>query len=363
MEEINNYLLHINRNEIQHRTYTHYKKLVENGFHSYIPINKFDVFQSLGKIQLAADRRRYGREISEVPVKISRNGVLWVDGTLIDRSLVGFGIVIKEIFPISKSSQLWVRLEGYEDIPTITVWRKHQEDSTRVGVRALEFVGKYRISDTKYDATRLSGKFFISRSTEEDIVWENLIRILSKSDEFLNAIADLLYSVRNLIGSDVRLASPVVESINFGSPGEAQIKVDFGIAELAKLVIEKLQFWSLDKRKYLAEVKKLEIENERAALDNKKLALENSNLTIDFLRNAINLTKDIQDQTLVQSLIGGVKGILRDIFKVRQLPLEAFETNSPELAILTKRVIPAGAELVGGDDPDFDITVTTEGSL
>jgi hypothetical protein len=363
LDQINDYLLNNQRRPIQHRTYIHYKKLIENGFRSYIPINKFDVFQSLGKIQMAADRRRYGREITELTAKISRNGVSWVDGTLIDRSLVGFGIITKERFPVSKGSQIWVRLDGYDDIPTIVVWRQHQGETTRLGVRALEFIGKYRTTDAKYEAVRLRGIFVISRSVEGDIRWESLFRVLSKSDEFLNAIADLIYSVSDLIGSDVRLASPILDSINFGSPGDAQIKVDFGIAELAKLIIEKLQYWGLDKRKYLAEVKKLEIENERAALENRKLAIENSNLTIDLLRNAFNLGKETQDQTFGQSFIEEVKGLLRNILGVKQLPQDVFESDSPELAILKKRVLPAGAELVGGDDPDFNVGASTEGQL
>ncbi|HMD87957.1 MAG TPA: PilZ domain-containing protein [Anaerolineaceae bacterium] len=360
--QINDYLIKNQHREIQQRTYIHYKKLIENGFRSYIPINKFDVFQSLGKIQMAADRRRYSRDATELPVKISRNGISWVDGTIVDRSLVGFGIVTRVIFPLSKNSQIWVRLENYEDIPAIIVWRQHQEDSTKLGVRALEFIGKYKIADSIHESARLSGVFFISRSIEGNIRWENLYRVLSKSDEFLNAIADLIYSVSDLVSSDIRLASPILESINFGSPGEVQIKVDFGIAELAKLFIEKLQYWSLDKRKYLAEVRKTEIENKKATLENKKLAFENSNLRIDLLRNAINLSKETQDKTLAPLLLGEVKKQLSSIFNIKQLPSDAFETDSLELAILMKRVLPAGAELTGGDDPDFIVGASTEGS-
>jgi hypothetical protein len=61
-DEINNYLTSKGRRPIQQRTYTHYRKLIDNGFLSYVPINRFDVFQSLGKIQMAADRRRFHRD-------------------------------------------------------------------------------------------------------------------------------------------------------------------------------------------------------------------------------------------------------------------------------------------------------------
>jgi hypothetical protein len=80
----------------------YYKKLIAHGFRSYIPINKFDVFQSLGKIELAADRRRYYRETIEQPVLISRDGIRWINGKIIDKSLVGFGIVTQHKFPITK---------------------------------------------------------------------------------------------------------------------------------------------------------------------------------------------------------------------------------------------------------------------
>ena len=58
-EEVNRHLASINRKAIAQRTFTHYGNLIDKGFRSYVPINKFDVFQSLGRLQLAADRRRY----------------------------------------------------------------------------------------------------------------------------------------------------------------------------------------------------------------------------------------------------------------------------------------------------------------
>ena len=87
-EEVNRYLESINRRSIAQRTYIHYQKLIYNGFRSYVPINKFDVFQSLGRLQLAADRRRYERYMEEISGGISRNLVSWAPATCPDSSNV-----------------------------------------------------------------------------------------------------------------------------------------------------------------------------------------------------------------------------------------------------------------------------------
>jgi len=360
IDEINQYLTSHQRNPIQLRTYTHFNKLLENGFRSYIPINKFDVFQSLGKIQMAADRRRYSREMVKIAAKISRNGQKWTEGTIINRSLVGFGILAKQRFPVSTDVQAWIRLQGYEDIPVIVVWRKHHEEATRLGVRSLEFIGKYKISDTKIELTRLKGTLIITRQEGGDLRWDNLFRILSKSDEFINSLTDLIYSVDEHVGADVRLASPILGLIRFGSPGEVQVKVDFGIAELARMVIEKLQFWGLEKKKYLAEIRKLDLENERSGLENKKLALETDQLTIDLLRNVINYRKELQEFGLTESIVDEVRNYLTGLFGLNQLPKGIFDTDSLEFAILKERVLPAAAELIGGDDSAFGVNVSTE---
>ena len=60
-DDINEYLKQEGRHPISVRTYGHYESLQAHGFRSYIPINKFDVFQALGQLQMAADRRRYSR--------------------------------------------------------------------------------------------------------------------------------------------------------------------------------------------------------------------------------------------------------------------------------------------------------------
>ena len=139
LDDVNEYLLRHGYRPISLRTYTHYHKLLQHGFRYYIPINKFDVFQALGRLQTIADRRRYFREKTEIPALISRDGQRWVQAIVIDRSVVGFGIFVPEKFPVSTGKRVFVRLEGYHDIPVIVVWRKHLERGTRLGVRAFSF--------------------------------------------------------------------------------------------------------------------------------------------------------------------------------------------------------------------------------
>jgi len=118
LDGINLELAKIRRNPIAQRTFSHYYKLMKHGFRSYIPINKFDVFQSLGKVQLAADRRRYKRDDVEIPVSFSRNGTSWQPGKLIDKSLVGFGLLTDQKFPVSKGTMGWVQMAGYKNSST-----------------------------------------------------------------------------------------------------------------------------------------------------------------------------------------------------------------------------------------------------
>ena len=345
IDDINHYLSREGRKTIKQRTYTHYRKLIANGFRSYIPINKFDVFQALGQIQIAADRRRYEREISQEFIKLSRNGRDWVDSVVIDKSLVGFGIITSEEFPIGKGAQLFLRIEDHYDIPVIAVWRKHdkEDNSTRLGIRAFEFIAKYQISDEQLESSRLTGFFQIKRENEGTLNWKNVIRILGKSNDLLESVSVLLYSLNSLLGTTIHFAQPVLESIRFGSPGEAQVKIDFGIADLLKIILEKLQYWGIEKKRYHEETRKLE--------------LENVNLSIEIARNAINLRNDAKAAEISDDVIIGLLEPIKNIFKINKLPDDIFEANSPEKAILQERIIPAIAELIAGDDSDFQITV------
>ncbi len=346
MEQINEYLITQGRKTIQVRTYGHYGKLLHNGFQSYIPINKFDVFQSLGKLQMAADRRLYSREAIDRPIEISVDEKEWVKAIILDRSIVGFAIQTQKKFPIAKNAQIWVKLDGYQNIPVIAVWKKHQEDNTtRLGVRAFEFIAKYELTDKDIENQRLTGILKISRETEEEISWDNIYRVLGKTNELIDSISALIYSLNEVMNSSIKLASPILSSIKFGSPGDVQIKIDFGVAELLKIIIGTFQFWGTEKKKARAEVRRLD--------------LENSKLEIEIMRNAINLRKEADEIGLAvtQETISELSEPIKKIFKVKKLPNEVFSTGSLEIGILKERVFPAIAELTAGDDTDFDVSV------
>src|SRR5512138_2450822 len=119
IEDVNNYLITHGRRTIQARTYNHYRKLLAHGFRSYIPINQFDVFQALGKLQMAADRRRYQRDKVQISAKVSYDSENWRDTVIEDKSLVGFGISMVGRLPLTRGKRVWIRLDGYDDIPAI----------------------------------------------------------------------------------------------------------------------------------------------------------------------------------------------------------------------------------------------------
>jgi hypothetical protein len=144
LEEINDFLIADGRNPISQRTYAHYRKLLAQGFRSYIPINKFDIFQALGKIQIASDRRGKARELTELSAYVSKNRTVWVEAIILDKSPVGFGFQINERFPIRPGAPLWVRIENYEEISSVVVWRKHIESFTLMGVRTTAYVAEMK---------------------------------------------------------------------------------------------------------------------------------------------------------------------------------------------------------------------------
>ncbi len=66
-QQVNLALKRQGRSAISPRTYSHYLSLLDSGFRTYVPINKFDVFQAIGQLPISPDRRRYSREDAEAP--------------------------------------------------------------------------------------------------------------------------------------------------------------------------------------------------------------------------------------------------------------------------------------------------------
>jgi len=345
IDDVNNYLVTHGREPIQPRTYAHYRKLLAHGFRSYIPINQFDVFQALGKLQMAADRRRYHRDKTQIPAKVSRDGENWKDATIVDKSLVGFGVTILEKFTATQGSKIWIRLNGYEDIPIIVVWKQHDQEgnSTSLGVRAFEFIANYQLTEDNVSVSRLTGVIQISREEDGVLEWENMYRVFDNTNQLLDAVSDLIYSLSEVLDSKVSVARPVLTSIKFGSPGELQAKVDFGVAEIVRVLIEKVQYWSLDRKRFIEE--------------NRKRELENANYSIEVIRNAINLRKEALDVGMTDDAVTAILRPIKGVFNINEIPRDLFGEGTLERGVLTERVIPVVAELVAGDDPDFKISV------
>jgi hypothetical protein len=353
IDDVNNYLVTHGRRPIQPRTYGHYRKLLAHGFRSYIPINQFDVFQALGKLQMAADRRRYQRDKIHTPAQVSLDREIWKDAIVTDKSLVGFGLSTFEKFSVSKGTKIWIRLDDYDDIPVILVWRSHDqdEDITKLGVRAFEFIAKYRLTEENLITPRLTGVLQISRAEEGNLEWRHIYRVLDKNNQLLDAVSDLIYSISEALDSKVRVATPVLMSIKFGSPGELQTKVDFGVAEIIRVLIEKIQYWSLDRTRFIQE--------------NRKRELENVNYGIEIARNAINLHKEAIEAGMTDDAVATILEPIKSVFNVKKLPKRLFVEGTLERGVLTERVIPVIAELVAGDDTDFKIEVyeTNQGRM
>lgn len=344
IDDVNNYLVTHGRSPIQPRTYGHYRKLLAHGFRSYIPINQFDVFQALGKIQMAADRRRYHRDKIQTSAKVSYDGETWKDAIVLDKSLVGFGVTVLEKFPISKGTKIWIRLDDYDNIPVILVWRSHNEDnSTNLGVRAFEFIAGYHLTGEDLNVSRLTDILQISREDEGILDWEYIYRVFDKTNQLLDGLSALIHSINDALDSKVHIARPVLMAVKFGSPGELQTKVDFGIAEILSVLIEKVQYWSLDRKRVMEE--------------NRKRELENANYSLEVVRNAIHLRNEAVQAGMTDEAVAVILEPIKSVFNVNKLPKGLFDEGTLERGVLIERVIPVVAELVAGDDPSFKISV------
>lgn len=342
-DEVNQFLQGDGRHPISARTYGHYESLRTHGFRSYVPINKFDVFQALGQLQMAADRRRYGREEIELPAKLSLDGKRWTPATLTDKSLVGFGGVTSTRVDASPGDLFLVRIEGFHDIPCILVWAQTDRNFLRFGLRAVEFIANFSVKIPEDASPRPTNLFTMRRRSETSMSWSELFRVLSKTDELFSATEAFIHAVAELAGRRILLVSPTVTSIKFASPGDVQIKIDFGVAEIIKVVFEKLRFWGDQKRRSKAETRKMEPEN--------------ANLEIEVMRNALKLKKEAAETGLSAEVIGELITPALEVIGERKMPSKLLSPASLEAGIVRERLLPAAAELIAGDDPEFDVSI------
>ncbi|MGP8051335.1 MAG: PilZ domain-containing protein [Desulfobaccales bacterium] len=350
LENINEFLKESRRNPIHERTFNHYGNLLKHGFRSYVPINQFDVFRTLGRLQMASDRRRYVREEADIDAEISLDRNTFIQTNIINRSPVGFGIKTKQPFPLKYGRLVWVRIPNYHDMPTIVIWKRSAENIVRFGLRCIEFIDKYQIYKEEVLFNRLTGLIIVSKISHSEIQWSELFRIMSKVDELVEASSILIYSIAEAADVKIKVAKPIIASIRFESPGNFQLKIDASLTDIVKFAVEKAQLWSLEKERYRVQTKKLE-------LDNDKQKLEHEMVKIEAMRNAIRLRKEAIDTGIPKEMADYLLVSFLKALNIRELPSTIFEPDSPELGIIKGRLLPAAAELGAGDDPDFKIEV------
>lgn len=360
LDSINEFLSKEFRRQIKLRTYSHYRNLYRYGFTKYMPINKFDVFRSLGKLQLATDRRGYNRVTVDLEAKITNDGQKWVDIDILDSSVVGFKGVTKIKYSIQKKSPIWISVEGYSIIPGILVWKKHlDENSTMVGIRALQYIEKYNVMDEEELTGRLNGILTITREKEGEIKWENLFIVFEKVNLLLNALEDFVYALEDTIGVKMLVARPVLKSISFGSPGNGSWNIDTNLAEILKLLLSLLVDRKLLKRKLTSEVELVELEVKKRKIDIEKAGNENDLLEIEVARNAINLTTEFGN-LLEEETIQKLRKKLPEIIGLDQPIGDFLSEENLERAILKNRIIPPLLELIAGDDGDYELGVESD---
>jgi hypothetical protein len=333
---------------IHQRTYNHYRSLIRYGFRNYIPINQFDVSRSLGRLQIAADRRRYARERTEINALISFDRKDWVECVVTNKSLVGFSVVSKENIKTFGNSRCWIRIDSYYEIPTVLVWYKFDKENKVLcmGLRAFEFIAKYEESKRSEITIRPTGIIEVIREKEGTITWGTLFLVLSKTDELISAISEMLITINDELHTNIHFEETTLQSIEFGSPGGLTTKVDLGVAEILKTLIEKFQYWSLDKKRYIEE--------------NREKELKNVDLEIEVLRNALHLRREAFEEGLTTDAVRVILDPIKKIFNRDKLPEELFDNGTLPRGILSERALPALAELLAGDDSDFKIDVVDD---
>lgn len=341
--DINFYLFSQGRRAINQRIYRHYKGLIRLGIEGYIPINKFKLFESLGRIQVVGDRRRWRRQAVELSGRYSIDEMEWQDVLITDISETGFGILSSERITIKAGTLLWIRLEGYNHLPATLVWRKYPENETRFGVRTLEFVTKYKQIEEKMDIDRITGELRILRLQKGELHWSDFNRVLEKINELLHAVSALIHAVDQAVEVEIGSVQPVLSSIRFGSRRMFRIKVDFWQAAILKAVRDMLVPWHKMKERY------------RKGIKQPKTA--GNSLDIEIARNALFLKNVDLGPRLSGDLVESLRNPLCDALGIEKLPEELFGPESLETGILLRRILPAAAELIAGDDPDFNLEV------
>ena len=311
--------------------------MIHYRYTQYIPINRFDVLETLGQAPIAADRRSYGRTDASADIQVSDDGRNWFQARLVDESLVGFGAITAGSIAWRPGTLLLVHLAGHENVPCILVWRRRVEKETRFGLRALQFVATYRLSPLQVQIARPTAIVRLTHSSNEQLTWSEFYRVLGLLNKLVESAALLLDTLAQAAGVDLHLAPPMLKSIVLQSPGDIQVKVDLGVAETVRAVSD-LAYVGLERR---------------------KRDLENTMLQMAAIREAVNLGADLREAGLSQEDATRAMAPILHKLGIDNLPVGAFNPNSLESGIVREQLLPAAAELNAGYNPHIQVEVET----
>ncbi|MBX3005446.1 MAG: hypothetical protein KF821_06415 [Anaerolineales bacterium] len=341
--EINNFLAKSGRREIALRTFDHYRRLYIHGFRYYVPINHLDVYLSLGGDRLTAERRRFHREEGGETLEYSFDTVIWHRAATTDVSSIGFGIVSSSVFDRKPLTPLFVRLKNHADVPGHLAWSKQQGPLTRFGVRADNYIHKYKNAEVvAITKPRPLGRVAVVRTGEGQLDWQKFTDVLNRTNQLIIAVENLIYTVAKRTGQEVILAKPYLESIEFHSPGEAPIKVDLGVAETIKLLIDNFGYLLLTRRKRIAETELVETAAKQAK--------------VELIEKALSVSEKL-NQHENQELANSLRQTLISTVGAQQVPKNFLEPETPERSLLENRIAPMASRLAELDDDEYKLSV------
>lgn len=268
-----------------------------------------------------------------------------------DKSLVGFGIETTEELQLTRNNLLFIRIEPNLYIPVIIVWKHKENNLLRFGVRALEFIETYKISDIEIIVKKSPGILTVKKTSEKYLSWKELYRILEKINELVEGSSELLIEIAKSAGlKEFKIIQPTLSSITFDSPFKIDIKIDFDVAKILNVIFSWCYLGKVRKERY--KVLTGGIRNDINFENNKQL------LEFELRRNAINPKKESEEPDVPSDISEPLKEELKDIYKIKQLPSDLFAPGSYENGILKNQVVSQAEELIAGDDPEIEVTVT-----
>ena len=341
LEDINDFLKRSERNKISKRAYTHYRSLMRYGFSSYFPINQFDVSRMLGQLPVAPDRRRYDRKKIEIDTMVSSDGKKWIPATIIDKSIIGFGLFTIQKLPVKRRNLIWIRMEHYHDIPSRLIWKKDENNRIRFGVRAIQFITNYKTYKEKITLRKGAGQLIVRKKSQDEISWKEIYILIAKIEKLIDASSGLLNRIGETIHCDIELVRPALSSIKFSSPGELIVIIDWKMVALFLVLIRIIQFWGMEKKRDKIETKALN---------------DIRQLQIEIARKAIR-SRIKYDLDIIKQVLHEIPTWIRTIFNVNTLPSNLFEPESLEKGILKEQLLPVLLDLIAGDDPKIEVHV------